>query len=81
MGRGFDEEHEFSADAVAGYETLTDIGDGAAEEFFVELGEFSSRDYAQCWAENGFEVGQGFGDAVRGFIEDDGLRGVAGLRG
>ncbi len=47
FGRSFDEQDEFAADAVAGGELLANIGDGAAQEFFVDLGEFAGDDYAQ----------------------------------
>ena len=78
--RGFDEEDEFAANAVAGGEFAAHFSDGAAQKFFVELGEFAGCDYAECWTEDGFEIGQRVGDAMRSFVEDEGLRGVAGLR-
>ena len=80
FGRSFDEEHEFAADAVAGGELLANFGDGAAEEFFVELGEFAGDDYAQRGPEDGFEIGKRVDDAMGGFVEDERLRGVARLR-
>ena len=73
-----DEEDEFAADAIAGGEIAADFCDGAAEELFVELGEFAGGDDAQRWSEDGFEIGEGVSDAVRGFVEDDGLRGSRG---
>jgi len=49
-----DEQDEFATDAVAGGEVVADVGDGAAVEFFVELGEFASGCYAQGGPPDGF---------------------------
>ena len=53
------------------------FGDCAAQEFFVELGEFAGGDYAQRGPQDGFQIGKRVEDAVRGFVEDERLRGVA----
>jgi hypothetical protein len=77
----FEQEDEFTADAVAGGEFGADFGDGAAQEFFVKLGELAGGNDAEGPAEDGFYVGERVGDAVRGFVEDNGLGGVALLTG
>ena len=47
LGGRFDEQNEFAADAIAGGELLAHFGDGAAQEFFVDLGEFAGGDDAE----------------------------------
>ncbi len=86
VGGRFDEQGEFAADAVAGGEVAAYFGDGAAEKFFVELGEFAGDDDAQRGSPDGFEIGERVDDAVRRLVEDQRLRGIArlaqrGLRG
>ncbi len=75
------EQDEFAADAIAGGEVLADVRDCAAEEFFVELGEFAGGHDAQRGSEDGFKIGERVDDAVWRFVEDEGLRGFAGLGG
>ena len=69
-------EHQdhFAADLGAGGEVGADFGCGAAEELFVELGELAGEDDGLRGRERGFDVGEGFEDAVRGFVENVGLR-------
>ena len=45
--------------------------DGAAEEFFVKLGEFAADGYLAFRAEVFGKLGKGFKEAVRRFVEDD----------
>ena len=45
----------------------------------MQLGKFAGSDHAQCWAEDGFEIGERVGDAVGSFVEDHGLRSLARL--
>ncbi len=70
--RRLDQEGDFAADAVAVGEGGLDFGDRAAEELFVELGELAGEDDAQSGAPDGGQVGEGFLDAVRSFVEDEG---------
>src|SRR4051812_50050287 len=80
VGRRFEEENKLSADAVAGCELSADFGDCAAQEFFVELGEFACGNDAESGSEDGFDIGESVGQAMRGFVENEGFSGVAGLR-
>ena len=47
----------------------------------MELGEFAGGHDAQSGSEDGFEIGESIDDAVWCFVEDEGLRGFAGLGG
>ena len=78
---GFDKEHEFASDAVANGELFADLGDGAAKELLVELRELARGNDAQGRSEDGFDVDERAGDAMRRFVKNQGLRGVARLRG
>ena len=75
------EEYEFAADAIAIGELGAYFAHSAADEFFVQLGEFACSYRAQGGAEDGFEIGEGLGYPVRCLVEDEGLRGFAGLGG
>ena len=78
VGRGaVEQEDHFAADGGAGVEGGEEFGGGAAEELFVELGEFAGEDDALGGAEDGGDVGEGVEDAVRGFVEDVGVRRVS----
>ncbi len=54
---GGEEENHFAADGVAGRELRAHIGDGAAQELFVDLGEFAGEDDGTGGAEDGLDVG------------------------
>ena len=65
-------QDHLAADLRARGQGGPDFSGGAAEELFVELGELAGEDYGLGWREGGFDVGEGFEDAVWGFVEDVG---------
>ncbi len=65
---GADQQGDFAAGGAL-FEGGGDFGKFAAEEFFVELGDFAG-ETGGAVAENFAGVGDGFSDAVRSFVED-----------
>ena len=57
MRKGFNEQDDFAADAVAGGEIGAGLGDGGAQELLVDLGELAGDDDAQVGAPGGLEIG------------------------
>ncbi len=80
-GGSLHEERDFAANSVAGGHLTANMGDGATQELFVDLGELAGDDDAEAGAEDGFEVGERLEDAVRGFVEDQGAFGLGGVGG
>jgi hypothetical protein len=76
VGAGFcgvgraDEERNFAAGGAL-YERSQDLGEFAAEEFFVELGDFAG-EAGRAIAENFNGVGDAFLHAVGRFVKNDG---------
>ncbi len=79
FGWGLDQQGELAADAVAGGEVAAYICYGTAMELFVELGEFAGGNDAKRGSPDGFEIGERVDDAMRRLVEDERLRGFAGL--
>jgi hypothetical protein len=67
---GADEERDFAAGGAL-FERSGDLGEFAAEEFFVQLGDFPG-EAGRAVAENFDGVGDAFLHAVRRFVENDG---------
>ena len=71
-----EQEDELAADAAAGLlaggKGGVELLGGAAEELFVEFGEFAGKDDLDATGEEGGEVRKGVEDAVRGFVEEVG---------
>jgi hypothetical protein len=68
--RGADEESDF-ATCGAVFERCGEFGEGAAAEFFVDFGDFTGKAGGTV-TEDFVGGGDGFRDAVRGFVEDKG---------
>jgi hypothetical protein len=66
---GTDEQRDFAASG-AFFQGGGDFRKFSAEKFFVELGDFAG-EAGGAVAEDFAGVGDGFSDAVRGFIEDE----------
>ena len=69
IGRS-DDESDFAFGGALG-ERSGELGEAAMAEFFVELGDFA-REAGVAVAEDFASVGNGFVDAMRRFVKDDG---------
>jgi hypothetical protein len=68
----FDKQGDFASDSIPGSQSVFHFENGSSEKLFVEFGEFAGDDDSQFRSPDGFEIGEGFENAVRCFVEDQG---------
>ena len=72
MGKGFDKQDNFAADAIAGGQVGSGSGDRGAQKLLVDLGEFASDDDAQIGPPDGFEIGKCVQNSMGRLIKNQG---------
>lgn len=70
LARFRDQHHEFTANHVPGSEYGPNFGRRSAQNFFVDLGQFT-RDHHLAIAERGRDILQRFENPMRRFVEDE----------